>query len=231
MQNEKTISIIIPALNESRGIENTIRAIPREELERIGYRIQILVVDNGSDDSTYDIARKAGAEVIFEPRRGYGYAYKSGFANASGEIIVTSDADETYPIKDVAKLVQMLEKDSLDFITTDRLTYMKKGVMSKVHTLGNKILNYATRLLYRINLKDSQSGMWIFRRNLLDRMVLKANTMALSEEIKIEACYFNQFRWKEVPIQYQARIGRVKLRTLRDGFGNLLYLLKKRVIR
>jgi len=76
------ISIVIPALNESEGISKTIQAIPRAELEDIGYQVQVLVVDNGSDDGTADIARGAGAEVILEPKRGYGNAYKAGFARA-----------------------------------------------------------------------------------------------------------------------------------------------------
>lgn len=225
------ISIIIPALNEEEGIEGVIRAIPKDELCSMGFDVQILVVDGDSRDKTRELATKAGAEVIIEPRRGYGRAYKTGFAHATGEIIVTADADLTYPVEDIPKFVKILEQENLDFITTNRFAYMDKDAMSLRNRIGNIVLNLATRLLFRLNLKDSQSGMWVFRKDLLNKAVLKANSMALSEELKIEAIYFLRCDWREFPIQYRVRVGKVKLRTWKDGLGNLFYLIKKRIIR
>ena len=227
----KTISIVIPARNEKDGIEQTIRAIPKDELERMGYEVQILVVDNDSNDGTGELAKKAGAEVVFEPRHGYGSAYKAGFAHASGDIIATADADMTYPVKDIPKFTKLLEEENLHFITTNRYAYMEKGAMSAQHRLGNAILNLVARLLFQISLKDSQSGMWVFRKDLLNKAVLKADSMALSEELKIEAIYYLRCNWREFPIQYSVRVGKVKLRTWQDGLANLFYLIKKRIIR
>ncbi len=228
---QPTISVVIPARNEKDGIEKTIRAIPSDKLKEMGYEVQILVVDNDSDDGTGELARKAGAEVVFEPRHGYGRAYKTGFAHARGDIIATMDADMTYPVEDIPKFMKLLDEQNLDFITTNRYAYMEKGAMSSQHRLGNAVLNLVARLLFQISLKDSQSGMWVFRKAILNNTVLKANSMALSEELKIEAIYFLRCRWKEMPIQYRVRVGKVKLRTWKDGFGNLFYLIKKRVVR
>ena len=225
------ISVIIPARNEREGIERTIRAIPGEELQKMGYDVEILVVDNGSEDGTGELARKAGAKVVFEPRPGYGSAYKSGFAHAEGDIIATADADTTYPVEDIPMLVGILEKENLDFLTTNRFAFMEKGAMSFRNKLGNTVLSLTTRILFRLNIKDSQSGMWVFRRSILDNLVLRSDGMPLSEELKIEACHFARYRWKEMPIKYRARVGEIKLRALRDGFQNLLFLLKKRIIR
>ena len=225
------ISIVIPALNEREAIEETIRTIPNVELEIMGYEVQILVVDNGSSDGTEELARNAGAEVVLAPITGYGRAYKIGFANATGTIIATADADLSYPVEDIPRLVRLLEKENLDFITTNRYAKMDKNAMSTLNRVGNSILNRTTRLLFQIDLRDSQSGMWVFRRSILDHMVLKSDGMPLSEEIKIEACYFIKCRWKEFPIQYKARIGKVKLRSWRDGCNNYFYLIKKRLIR
>ena len=152
----KTISIVIPALNERDGIAKTIQAIPKAELESLGYEVQILVVDNGSTDGTGEVAKKAGAEVVFEPKIGYGSAYKTGFVHARGSIIATADADLTYPMEDISKLIKMLEDEELEFITTNRFAFMGKGAMSPLHRLGNAILNLATRLLFGLHLKDSQ---------------------------------------------------------------------------
>jgi len=225
------ISIIIPALNEEEAMEGVIRAIPKNELEKTGFDVQILVVDGNSQDRTRELASKAGAEVIIEPRRGYGRAYKTGFAHATGEIIATADADLTYPVEDIPKFVKILQQENLDFITTNRFAYMEKDAMSFRNRVGNSMLNLATRLLFRLNLKDSQSGMWVFKKDILDSLVLKSDKMAFSEELKLEACHFAKCRCKEIPIQYKARVGKIKLRGWRDGFWNLLYLVKKRLSR
>lgn len=226
----RTISIVIPALNEKDGIGKTIQAIPRAKLERMGYEVQVVVVDNGSNDDTAELARRAGAEVVFESRRGYGSAYKTGFARAKGEIIATADADLTYPVEDIPRLVQILTAENLDFLTTNRFALMEANAMSFRNKIGNAILSLTTRLLFHIKLRDSQSGMWVFRKNLLDSLVLKSNT-PMSEELKIEACHFANCRWKEEPIKYRARLGKVKLGGWKVGSENFLFLLKKRIVR
>ena len=225
------VSIIIPALNEAEGIGGTVQAIPRRELEEMGYEVQILVVDNGSEDNTGEAARQAGAEVVVEPRRGYGSAYKAGFAAASGEIIATADADLTYPVEEIARFIRLFEEDGLEFITTNRFARMDGNAMSWRNKLGNGLLSLTTRCLFRINLADSQSGMWVFRKDLLDRLVLRSDGMPLSEELKIEACHFAGCRWRELPIEYRARVGNIKLRAWRDGLQNLSYLIRKRIAR
>ena len=229
--NEK-ISIVIPALNEEDGIKETIHSIPKDELERMDYEVQILIVDNNSEDRTGELAREAGAEVISEPKRGYGSAFKAGFANATGDVIATADADGTYPAEDIPKLTKILEEDNLDFITTNRFVLMDRNAMSFRNKVGNTILSIAVRLLFRLKMRDPESGMWVFRRNILDKMQLGSDTWPFSHEIKLEACYFNKCRWREIPIEYRARIGETKLLAgWKVGFTDLLHLIKKRFIR
>jgi glycosyltransferase involved in cell wall biosynthesis len=225
------ISIVIPALNEEEGIGGTIRAIPFDTLSKMGFETEIVVVDNGSTDGTADVARQQGAKVVYEPRRGYGRAYRTGFEHANGSIVATIDADMTYPVEDIPGLVSALENEGLDFITTDRFAYLRNGAMSFQHRWGNIILSMTVRLLFSVNLKDSQSGMWVFRKDLLSDMSVRSDGMAFSQELKIEACHFARCRWKEIPIEYRTRVGRVKLRSWRDGSGNLARLVTKRVAR
>lgn len=172
----KKISIVIPALNERDSIEETIQTIPKTKLENMGYEVQILVVDNGSHDGTGEMAKKTGAEVILEPARGYGRAYKTGFAQAKGDIIATTDADSTYPVEDLPKLVKILQEENLDFLTTSRFPLMDKGAMSFRNKVGNTILSLTMMILFWLNIKDSQSGMWVFRKNILQNLILKYNT-------------------------------------------------------
>jgi len=227
---DKKLTIVIPALNEAQGIEKTVRAIPRAEIDRIGYQSQVLVVDNGSDDATAELAARAGAEVVSESNRGYGTALKKGFAAAGGDIIVTADADATYPLEDIPRLVQILDSENLDFITTNRFAFLQKEAMSNRNRVGNAILSWTVRLLFGLKIEDSQSGMWVFRKSILERLKLSSNT-PLSQEIKIEACHFARCRWREIPIQYRPRSGKAKLGGWKVGTGNLIHLVKKRVRR
>ncbi len=228
----KKISIVIPALNERDGIGKTIQTIPQAELEDMGYEVQILVVDNGSNDGTSELAMEAGAEVVFEPRCGYGYAYKAGFTQAKGDIIVTVDADATYPAEDIPRLIRILERDKLDFLTTNRFALMEKDAMSFRNRLGNRILSLTVNLLFWLNMRDPESGMWVFRRHILGKLRLGSNIWPFSHEIKLEACYFNKYRWEEVPIQYKDRIGDTKLADgWKVGLTDLFHIIRKRVIR
>jgi hypothetical protein len=98
--------------------------------------------------------------------------------------------------------------------------------MSAKHRIGNWVLSTTTRILFRVKVKDSQSGMWVFKRGILKGLDLRSDQMSLSEEIKIEA--FKKFKSAEMPISYRVRVGEVKLSSWRDGSGNLKYLFRKR---
>jgi hypothetical protein len=222
------ITVIMPALNEASCIVDVVSSVPIEEFSAKGMDTEILVVDNGSTDGTADLARSAGARVVREPRRGYGYAYLLGFKEARGDIICTLDADGTYPIRILPELVDKLLQENLDFISTNRFLYMHNGVMSRTNRVGNTILTMANRALFRLPFHDSQSGMWIFRAQLLGRMQLRSGGMSLSQEIKIEAACHLKVNCVEIPIEYDYRLGESKLRTWRDGIGNLICLIHKR---
>jgi glycosyltransferase involved in cell wall biosynthesis len=217
------VSIIIPALNEECGIQRTIQSIPTRELFAQGYDIEILVIDGCSTDSTQKAAYEMGAKVIVENKRGYGRAYKTGFKAAKGDIIVTLDADGTYPAKDILGYLKKLKENDLDFITINRFTCIEKNAMSLSHKLGNKILSGFMRILYSIDIKDSQSGMWIMKKgSFINNIALNSDDMSMSEEIKIIA--FKYFKSLEIDGKYFNRIGKPKLQTYWHGWKNLKYL-------
>lgn len=227
--NKKLISVVIPALNEAEAIQDVVKAIPREQLAEQGYDTQILVVDNGSTDGTDELAKQAGADVICEERRGYGRAYKTGFKKAKGQIIVTADADLTYPVEIIPDLVKILEEENLDFITTNRFANMEDKAMSTRNKIGNTILNLTTKALFFADIKDSQSGMWCFRKGVVQNIQLISDHMPFSQELKIKIIKSKKFKWVEVPIEYRVRVGEVKLNGWKDGFNNLLHLFKLRM--
>lgn len=224
----KTLTIVIPALNEEKGIGPVIREIPLGKLEEIGYRTEILVIDNDSTDDTRKIAKDHGATVIVMPIRGYGNAYKAGFANASGDVIATGDADLTYPFDVLPEIVLRMERENLDFINTDRLANLDKAVMTSSHKFGNALLTLITKVLFGCPFNDSQSGMWIFKRSIWKQLKVTSSGMPFSQELKIEA-HVKGFKCAEIPITYRARAGKEKLNTLKDGIGNITHLFKKKL--
>jgi dolichol-phosphate hexosyltransferase len=93
------------------------------------------------------------------------------------------------------------------------------------------MLSLAMSILYFRWVRDSQSGMWVLRRSILQNMILESDGMAFSEEIKIEALRDSRIRFTEISIQYSSRLGEIKLNPWRDGFYNLWFLVRKRFAR
>jgi len=227
-QRKISLSIVIPAFNEEAGIKTALDQIPLKTLKDLGYETEVIVVDNASTDNTAATARACGATVIFQPIRGYGNAYKKGFAHASGEIIATGDADSTYPLDTLPHLLGHFEKNHLDFLNTNRLTTLRSESMSAWHTFGNWVLTILTNILFWTPFTDSQSGMWIFKRSLWDELDVRHGGMPFSQELKVEA-YMKGFVCGETPIDYRPRLGEVKLRGIRDAALNLSHLFVKRL--
>ncbi|MCK4443161.1 MAG: glycosyltransferase family 2 protein [Thermoplasmata archaeon] len=222
------ISVIVPTMNEEAAIGKVMDDV-HAALEKASVSYEIMIVDTSSKDRTVEIAREKGARVIDEPRRGYGRAYKTGFKNAHGEYITTLDADCTYPAEDIPKFLEMIENENLDFISGDRLTLLKEDSMRSMHRFGNWILSTTARILFRTKLKDSQSGMWFFKRSILPGLKLTHDGMPLSEEIKLEAI-IRGYRFKEVPINYYPREGEAKIRSWGDAWLNFRFLFRKRFL-
>ena len=221
MHRDLKISVVIPCYNEEEGVRYVIDGLP----ECID---EVVVVDNNSTDRTAEVARSLGANVVFEKRKGYGAAYKAGLPAATGDVIVTLDGDGTYPSEQIPELVEYLEDQNLDFISASRFPLKNPEAMNFTNKIGNNVLTIAMLLLYGTPIKDSQSGMWIFRTRVLPKLNLTSDGMPLSEEIKIEAIRAKDVAFAEYHVNYHPRVGEVKLDKWRDGFRNLVFLVKKR---
>jgi glycosyltransferase involved in cell wall biosynthesis len=184
---------------------------------------EVVVVDSSNDD-TGEIAQGMGAKLVIEERRGYGRAYKTGFAHAGRDIFITMDADGTYPVaeKEILPLIDI-------FIDVD------PSIMSPIRNIGNKIMTIAGNFMFNTKLEDYLSGMWIFKKDILPKFRLDSDAWSLSEEIKLEAI-INRVKFKEVHIPYRARIGIASLMDFainqyKVGLWNLLYFFRKRFFR
>lgn len=213
------ISAVIPTMNEEKTIGSVIEGLKNLD------DIEILVVDTNSKDRTKQIASSEGARVIDQPIRGYGLAYKTGLTQASGDIIVCMDGDGTYPTDIVTTLIDLLVKDDVDFISCDRMSLRNNENYTTLHFVGNSVLNITIRLFFKHSMKDSQSGMWIFRSDIYRKMGHLSDGMSFSQEIKIEA--MKRGRFIEIPIRYGVRITKPKLKTWGDGISNLMNIFIK----
>jgi hypothetical protein len=223
---------VLPTLNEEKGVGITIESIHTDFFHKKKWELEIIIVDGNSKDKTREIAKEKGAQVIVEKRKGYGRAYKTGLAKATGDIIVTGDADATYPFDQIHKYIDYLIKNDLDFITTDRFAQLEHGSMSLTHQFGNLVLAATLRVLFWINVKDSQSGMWIFKKTSLDKIQPLEDFhdgMPFSEELKIEMFTSKEIKAKETPSTLYIREGRAKLESFTDGWKNFKFLFKKRL--
>ena len=216
--------MVIPTMNE----EGSVGAVIDEVRAALAGRdLEVITVDTNSRDRTNEVATAKGARVVEEPRRGYGRAYKTGFAAARGTYILTLDADLTYPADRFPDLLRPLEAGAADFVSGDRMTRLSPEAMTGMHRIGNMLLNAGFRFLYRYPMRDSQSGMWAFRRDLLPRLRVVHDGMPFSEELKAEAIRHG-FRYLEIPIDYRARSGKKKIRSFKDAFLNFFWLFRKR---
>jgi dolichol-phosphate hexosyltransferase len=224
MRHNSLISVVLPCYNEEDGVRHVIPAIP-------DFIDEILVVDNNSSDKTADVAASLGAKVITEKRQGYGAAYKAGLREVTGDIVVTMDGDGTYPAHAISYLLDTLFLEGLDFISAARhpIQFWHSANMIQRY-FGNLILTVSTFILFGIRLRDSQSGMWVFHRTVLDKISVESDGMPFSEEFKIKAFRHPELRAREVPVQFKYinRLGCSKLNLWNDGVRNLMYLFKLR---
>jgi glycosyltransferase involved in cell wall biosynthesis len=224
MYKSLSVTVIIPCLNEEQGIENVLRAMP-------DFVDEVVVVDNNSTDRTSEVAASLGAKVVREEVRGYGRAYKRGFTCATSDVIITLDGDHSYPVDALSYLIEAFLHLEVDFLNASRFPVRDAHAMSFKNKFGNLMLSLAVSILFFRWVRDSQSGMWVFRRSILKEMKLESDGMAFSEEIKIEALRNHGIRFGEISIMYSSRLGETKLNAWRDGFANLAFLLKKRFFR
>jgi hypothetical protein len=217
------VSVVIPCLNEAASIERCVTRA-REALEGQGWNGEVIVADNGSEDGSAELAKAAGALVVFEPRRGYGSAYLAGFAAATGAYIVMADADLTYDFGDIPRFVEELDGGA-DLVMGDRMKGIQPGAMPWLHRyVGNPVLTGILNLFFRTGVRDAHCGMRAVRREVLPRLDLRTTGMEFASEMVIRAGKA-RLEIAEIPIHYHPREGDSKLSSFRDGWRHLRFLL------
>ena len=190
------ITVGIPAFNEEKNIAAIIIGLKKITDE-------IIVCNDGSTDSTGEIAKELGAIVInHEKNLGYGAGIKSIFLKAKemkSEMLVTVDADGQHDVRDITKIVIPIQEDKAEIVIGSRFLEKAENI-PEYRKFGIKLITKVTNLSLNQSLTDSQSGFRAYSKKVLEKLVLSDKGMGISTEILIKANNFN-FRIGEVPIK------------------------------
>lgn len=214
------ITVVIPALNEEKTIAKVVRDFKHQLPEA-----EVIVYDNNSTDRTVEEAKKAGAKVLVQRRRGKGNVVRAMFENVESDIYIMVDGDDTYDAGNVRELIEPVVRGEADMVVGARLNY-EKAAFSWSHKLGNKLITAILNRLFGTELKDVESGYRVMNRELVKDIVLLEDGFGIEPELTIKSLQ-HRYTIKEVPVRYRSRPegSQSKLRTINDGYTVLQTML------
>src|SRR5262245_54402961 len=220
------LTVLMPCLNEAATVARCV-AKARGFLERAGVEGEVLVADNGSTDGSQALAERAGARVVRVAERGYGAALGAGIAAARGRYVIMGDADDSYDFSRLELFVAKL-REGYPLVMGNRFKGgIRPGAMPKLHRyLGNPVLSFIGRLLFRTRVGDFHCGLRGFDRDAARGLDLRTTGMEFASELVVKAALAG-WRIAEVPtVLHPDGRGRAPhLRTWRDGWRHLRFLL------
>jgi len=228
-QTFKKLSVVIPAYNEANTIAEIIDRVQKVE---VGLEKEIIVVDDGSTDGTREILKNLTADnlkIIFHERnQGKGAALRTGFSQATGDIILVQDADLEYDPLDYPRLLEPILKGLADVVYGSRFLGGPHRVLLFWHYVGNKFLTTLCNLCANLNLTDMETCYKVFRREVLTKINLKSKRFGFEPEITIKVGKLG-CRVYEVPISYYGRdYQEGKKITWKDGLAAIFHILRFR---
>jgi len=223
MISGKTIALVLPAYNEAEALQRLLNWIP-------DFVDEVIVVDNNSTDITAEIAKLFHCTVLHEPKQGYGAALKRGYRYVKQDIIVSMDADNSYPLDSLKANIQYLLDNNLDFVSCSRFPLKDKDSMNPINYVGNRFLTMVANELFGLELHDITTGMWIMRAWILPACLDCPDDMTFTIAWKLWGAVWSDLcRFGETHIGYKPRIGKVKQHRWRDGFKYLWTMLAMRI--
>jgi glycosyltransferase involved in cell wall biosynthesis len=211
------ISVVIPAYNEEKNIENILLRTEKA-LESLNLPYEVIVVDDGSTDKTRFLAERHKVTVLSNGRNhGKGFALRRGLKNVTGELVITMDADGSHRPEDIKCLIVPL-LNGADVVMGSRFTGREeKDSTKKLHILGNKLFNFLIKILAKRDITDSQTGFRAFKKKVLKEIEITCNGYDVETELTVKTLK-NGFVVHEEPISFEKRKnGCSHINPLRDG--------------
>ena len=220
---EKKIAVLIPCYNESKTIAKVVKdykeALPEAD---------IYVYDNNSSDGTDQIAKEAGAIVVYEYRQGKGNVIRSMFRDIDADCYLMIDGDDTYPAENARTMCDLILDKKADMVIGDRLssTYFEEN-KRPFHNVGNVMVRFLINKIFKSNVKDIMTGYRAFSPAFVKYFPILSKGFEIETEMTIHALDKN-FLMKEVPVSYRDRPegSESKLNTYSDGFKVLMTIFK-----
>jgi glycosyltransferase involved in cell wall biosynthesis len=224
MNDATLVSVVMPCLNEAASVARCVETA-RAAMARAELTGEVVVADNGSTDGSAELAERAGARVVHATPRGYGAAYLAGIAAARGRFFVLGDADGTYDFDTVPEFVAALERGS-DVVLGSRFAgTILPGAMPWLHRyVGNPVLTGILGLFFGQRVSDAHCGLRAMTRAAAERMRLRTSGMEFASEM-VAMALRQGLTVSEIPIVYHPREGESKLRSFRDGWRHLRFML------
>jgi glycosyltransferase involved in cell wall biosynthesis len=224
MKND--VSIIFPCLNEENTLDKCIKSV-KQVMKNSKYKYEIIVVDNGSIDSSVSIAKKNKVKVINEELKGYGSALKKGINESNGKYIVMLDSDCSYDTESIPKMIKMLDK-GYDLVVGNRFNQeSKKDAFKLSRVIGAKVLTLIGNILFNTKIKDFHCGLRAFNTEKIKGLDLQSNGMEFASEMIIKA-KLKKLKMINDNTKYfkDERIGKSHLNIFKDGFRHLKLINK-----
>lgn len=223
LSNEVKISVVLPCRNEEESVSQSIDSI-LNIFTKNNISGEIVVSDSSVDNSP-NIAREKGVVLVEHNKDGYGNALMEGFSQAKGEYIFFADPDGTYDFNEIPNFLKTLEEGN-DFVIGNRFKgKMDKNSMPTLHRyFGNPVLSFVFKLLFNSPAYDVHCGMRAIKSSKLKELNLQTVGMEFASEMVMKAIKQN-FKIKELPINYHERKGFSKMRSFRDGWRHLRFML------
>ena len=230
MKTLQKITILIPCHNEEKGIGRVIDGVPNRLLKRLGYKAEVIVINNNSTDRTAMVAQRRKATVIPEDKKGKGNALIAGFNSVGSDTkyIVMLDGDNTYKAKEIVRLIEPLMSNFCDVVIGSRLGgKMKKNSLKFQNRIANWTYTFLVRQFYRANITDVLSGYFAWKKEVIEELMPHLESEGF--EIEMEMITKMQklgFEVYSVPITYDERAGQTKIEAVKDGIKILSVFLK-----
>ncbi|NOU18340.1 MAG: glycosyltransferase family 2 protein [Bacteroidales bacterium] len=217
-------SIIIPAFNEEDAIDSTIKQC-KAIIEKCGdTQSEVIIVDDGSNDNTIENAKIAGAQVIRHPHNiGYGRSLKDGIMAAKNDIIIITDADGTYPIESIPELLSEYSKGFDMVVGTRSGKHYRESLFKTIH---RRILKFLVEFTAGRKIPDINSGLRIFsKKTVTSYFNTLCDTFSFTTSLTLAYMMTGKFV-KYIPIQYNKRIGKTKVRLFADSMRTLQFIVE-----